>query len=101
MSIKAIIFDLGNVILTNDWHCDWPEKFKAFSGYFGITYDEMEKGWYAAYPDFKLCKISEEEFWKIFLRTAGAKKLMLNMPKCYGESVKNSMLKHGACWRSS
>ena len=44
MGITTIVFDLGNVVLTNDWHYDCPEKFYAYSDYFGIGYDDMERG---------------------------------------------------------
>jgi len=73
MKITHIIFDLGNVVLTNDWHYDCPEKFEAYTAFFDITYDDMERGWKASWPLFCLGKITEEEFWKNFLYTAGAK----------------------------
>lgn len=71
--ISVIIFDLGNVVLTNDWHYDCPEKFQEYSDYFGITYDDMERGWKLFWSDFLKGKITENEFWKGFLETAGAK----------------------------
>ena len=73
--IKAILFDLGEVVLTNDWHYDCPEKFKAYSNHFGITYDQMEKGWKIAWPKYELGKISENKFWEIFLKIARARKI--------------------------
>jgi len=79
--ITVIIFDLGNVVLTNDWHYDCPEKFKEYSDYFGITYEDMEKGWDILWPQFKISKISENEFWKRFLETAGAKNIDIEHAK--------------------
>lgn len=73
MEITTIIFDLGGVVLTNDWHFDCPEKLQAYSDYFGVSYDDMERGWKAAWPAFKIGKITEEDFWKTFLKTAGVK----------------------------
>lgn len=73
MKITHIIFDLGNVILTNDWHSEWPEKFREYSDYFGVSYDDMEKGWHTFWPQFSLGKITEEEFWSGFLNAADAK----------------------------
>jgi len=72
MKITTIIFDLGNVLLTNDWHCGVEEKFQEYSDYFNITYDDMERGWKASFFDFMTGKISEDEFWRIFLQVAGA-----------------------------
>ena len=73
--IKAILFDLGEVVLTNDWHYDCPEKFSEYSKYFGITYDDMERGWNEAWPKYELGVISENKFWEIFLKIARARKI--------------------------
>lgn len=81
MQIKTIIFDLGGVILTNDWHYDCPEKFQEYSDYFGITEEDMERGWKAAWPQFRAGEISEEKFWEIFLETAGAKNIDIEQAK--------------------
>ena len=79
--IKAILFDLGEVILTNDWHYDCPEKFTAYSNYFGITYNQMEKGWKIAWPLYETGRVTENKFWEIFLRTAGASTIDINQAK--------------------
>lgn len=81
MKITTIIFDLGNVVLTNDWHYDCPEKFQAYSDHFGITYDDMEKGWNAFWPQFCIGKITEDKFWRGFLETAGTKKIDIEQAK--------------------
>lgn len=73
MTITTIIFDLGNVVLTNDWHYKCPEKFREYSNYFNISYDDMERGWNAYWPEFSIGKINEDKFWNGFLKTAGAK----------------------------
>lgn len=75
MNITTLIFDLGNVVITNDWHYDCPEKDDEFSNYFGITEDDMERGWDAFWPKFSVGKMSENDFWAGFLKTAGAKKI--------------------------
>jgi putative hydrolase of the HAD superfamily len=79
--IKTIIFDLGNVVLTNDWHDGKQEKFEEYSDFFDITYDDMERGWDAAWPQFSIGKMTEDEFWKIFLSTAGAKSIDIEKAK--------------------
>lgn len=81
MTITTLIFDLGNVILTNDWHYYCPEKFQAYSEYFDITYDDMERGLNAFWPQFSTGKITEDEFWNGFLKTAGAKKIDIEQAK--------------------
>lgn len=79
--IQVILFDLGEVVLTNDWHYECPEKFVAYSEYFGIIYDEMEEGWKSAWPDYELGKISEDVFWERFLTAAHAKKIDVEKAK--------------------
>lgn len=79
--IKATLFDLREVVLTNDWHYDCPEKFKAYSNHFGITYDQMEKGWKIAWPLYEIGKITEKKFWELFLRNAGASKIDVDKAK--------------------
>jgi len=81
MTITTLIFDLGNVVLTNDWHYNCPKKFQAYSDYFGITYDDMERGWNAFWPQFCTGKITEDEFWNGFLKTAGTKKIDIMQAK--------------------
>lgn len=78
---KVILFDLGEVVFTNDWHYDCPEKFAAYTQYFGISHDEMEKGWNAAWPQYELGAISEDAFWKKFLTEAGAKSMDIGKAK--------------------
>ena len=87
MSIRVIIFDLGNVILTNDWHDSVPEKFDEFSKYFRISIGDMERGWAAAWPRFHKGKITEGKFWEVFLKVAGADKIDV-------EKAKNIWRKH-------
>jgi HAD superfamily hydrolase (TIGR01509 family) len=79
--IKVIFFDLGEVVFTNDWHYDCPEKFAAFSNYYGITYDQMEIGWKKAWPLYDVGDITENEFWSIFLENAGAKRTDIDEAK--------------------
>ncbi|MBU0980070.1 MAG: HAD family phosphatase [Nanoarchaeota archaeon] len=73
MKITALIFDLGNVVLTNDWHVQMEDMNDEFSDYFHISVEDMERGFYAGWEDYKLGKIDEDEFWERFLKTAGAK----------------------------
>jgi len=70
---KVLIFDLGNVVITNDWHSNIPEKNEEFSEVYGISEEDMERAWDAAWPDFRVGKVTEDEFWYGFLTEAGAK----------------------------
>ncbi|MCK4634703.1 MAG: HAD family phosphatase [Candidatus Aenigmarchaeota archaeon] len=72
--IKTMIFDLGGVILTNDWSRDYYEFLKEFSHAFSVTVDNLHRGWKAHYPFFD-GKITEEEFWNIFLKKSGAREI--------------------------
>lgn len=72
--IKALVFDLGNVVLTNDYPYNTPEELKEFCDYFGVTMDNSYSGFWSAFPDFVLNKCSEDEFWKRMLYSAHAKK---------------------------
>ena len=81
MTITNIIFDLGNVVLTNDWHDGINEKIKEFSDYFHISRSGMEKGWNKAWPVLRTGEKTEEEFWRIFLQTAGAKSVDIKHAK--------------------
>ncbi|HII15331.1 MAG TPA: HAD family phosphatase [Nanoarchaeota archaeon] len=95
MAITTIIFDLGNVVLTNDWHDDCAAKFQAYSDYFGITYDDMEKGWQAFWPQFRTGEITEDKFWRGFLETAGAKRMDVKQAKIlwrkYQDPIENML----------
>jgi HAD superfamily hydrolase (TIGR01509 family) len=73
--IKALIFDFGNVVVTNDWNYICPEKDKEFTSYFGVTVDDFKKGWDIAWPLIRIGKISEDEFWKLFLTESGVKNI--------------------------
>ena len=91
MKYKALIFDLGGVVLTSDWHYECPEKFQEYSNYFGIDYDKMEKGWKASWSDFLKGKTTEDEFWKSFLETAGGHNIDVEHAKTYIENIRKKM----------
>lgn len=71
--IKTIIFDLGGVVLTNDWHLGYKDFFKEFTEYFDISTDDMEIGWNLNWPRFRVGGINEDEFWMGFLRMSTRK----------------------------
>jgi len=79
--IDTLIFDLGNVVITNDWHDNNEIKFQEFSIYYGIDYDAMEHGWNAAWPKFSIGEMTEDEFWRKFLTKAGANKIDIEKAK--------------------
>lgn len=75
------VFDLGNVVLTNDWHFDCSEKDRAFTSHFHISDNDMERGWKAAWDLYSRGEISEEIFWTRFLTAAGTSILDINKAK--------------------
>lgn len=79
--IKALMFDFGNVVVSNVWHYDCPEKDKEFEAYYGVTMEQFENGWKIAWSQIKLGKITEDEFWKIMLTKSGAKKIDITHAK--------------------
>lgn len=79
--IKALVFDLGNVVVTNDWNYHCPEKDKAFTEYFGVTMADFKKGWDKAWPLIRVGKITEDEFWKQFLTESGVKNVDVEYAK--------------------
>ena len=69
--IKAIVFDLGNVVLTNDWH--HVEGFiEEFSRVFNLSEENMDHGFWNNWDEYKVGAISEEVFWERFLKDADA-----------------------------
>jgi HAD superfamily hydrolase (TIGR01509 family) len=79
--IKALIFDLGNVVVTNDWNYVCPEKDREFTDYFGVTMADFKNGWDKAWPLIRVGKITEDEFWRIFLTESGVKNIDVNHAK--------------------
>jgi len=67
--IKTIIFDLGGVVLTNDFDLNNEEFFNKFSRCFSLTKEDMQDGWKTVHHRFFEGKINEEEFWGVLLKT--------------------------------
>jgi putative hydrolase of the HAD superfamily len=95
MAITTLIFDLGNVVLTNDWHHKDIQFYRDLSKHFEISYDDIERGWGASWPEFRIGKITEQEFWNRFLETARAEKIDIEqakkMWKRYQEPIENML----------
>ncbi len=83
MPPKIIIFDLGNVILTDDdvWYHGDSEQYDVYTASFSISPDDMKRGWNAAWPQFRIGQITEDEFWTIFLKTAGTRVIDIERAK--------------------
>jgi len=69
---KVLIFDLGGVVLTDDGLYARQGKESGFSEAFGISEEAMESAWDVAWPEYRVGKITEEEFWNDYLTAAGA-----------------------------
>jgi FMN phosphatase YigB (HAD superfamily) len=76
--IKTIVFDLGNIFISNDWHDGSQEKIDEFTKSFGFKPEDMEKAWKESKPDYLTGKINENEFWLRFLENAGMVEPHLN-----------------------
>jgi HAD superfamily hydrolase (TIGR01509 family) len=72
--IKALVFDLGNVVLTDDHPYNTPSELKEFCEYFGVTMDNIYSAFEASFPDYSLGRCSEDDFWKKYLYLARANK---------------------------
>lgn len=71
LKITTIFFDLGEVILTNDWTFECREKDQEFYEAYGIKGFSYVKNPY--YEDFTRGKIAQEEFWTQALKYFKAK----------------------------
>jgi FMN phosphatase YigB (HAD superfamily) len=67
--LKTLIFDLGGVVLSED---DSVLFQSDFLNTFNINASTVAEGWRAGWNDFKIGKITENMFWDILLKTAGA-----------------------------
>mgnify|MGYP001581105524 CR=1 FL=1 len=79
--IKAIVFDLGNVVLTNDHPYNTSMELAEFCQYLGATFDNLDTAFEMSFPDYSLGKKTEDEFWEKFLYIARAKKLDIEYSK--------------------
>ncbi len=71
--IKTIIFDLGNVVLTNEWHFISKERDKAFEKFFQMPFEKLEPAWDKAWPKIERGQITEEEFWEMIIEFSKTK----------------------------
>jgi len=71
MAIKTILFDLGGVLLTNDWHHEFMDEMNAeYKKKFNIDADALSKQWDIYWPLYKIAKIDEKKFWKNLFKDA-------------------------------
>lgn len=74
MPIKHILFDLGNVVFTNDdWFNVSKEMRLRFSEIYDISYEDMLSAKDASWYNHQNGKLNEDEFWQAFFRKTGAK----------------------------
>src|SRR3989344_4552832 len=79
--IKAIVFDLGNVVLTNDHPYNTPEELIEFCEHFNASMDNLDTAFVISFPDYSLGKITENEFWEKYLYTARASSMDIKYAK--------------------
>lgn len=68
--IKAVIFDVGGVLLTFEAN----RVYKDFIEFFGMEEKEFLDIYYPATREFTKGKMTESQFWKYFQKKAGTKK---------------------------
>ena len=96
MLSPTIIFDLGNVILTNDYPCHTGDQVKEFCDYFNVSFDNSMRGWETSWPEFRIGEISEDDFWKKFLTYSLTDKIDIDFAKKFwteNQKPKENMLK--------
>jgi len=79
--IKVIVFDLGNVIITDDFASGNKKIMKAFSKEFNISISKMELVWTTYHKKFYTGKETENKFWKRYLKKCGANEIDVNTAK--------------------
>ena len=79
--IKAIVFDLGNVVLTNDHPYNTPEELIEFCEHFSASMDNLDTAFVISFPGYSLGKITENEFWEKYLYTARASSMDIKYAK--------------------
>lgn len=79
--IKAIVFDLGNVVLTNDHPYNTPEELIEFCEHFNASMDNLDTAFVISFPGYSLGKITENEFWEKYLYTARASSMDIEYAK--------------------
>lgn len=79
--IKSIIFDLGGVVLTNDWFPDNKDFLNSFTDKLGTTPDKLNKGWRVAWPAFYQGVTTEDEFWSVLQFVAQVKEIDIPFAK--------------------
>ena len=70
-NITTILFDLGEVVFTNDWTFYCPEKDQEFQSHYQCPDFVFTKSSY--FNDLYTGKITEEEYWKKSLQEVEAK----------------------------
>jgi epoxide hydrolase-like predicted phosphatase len=70
--ISTILFDQGEVLLTNDWMMVNPEKDTEFYAYYKITETEFMRGRKLYIKQLITGKISEKDYWIGVLKAAKA-----------------------------
>jgi putative hydrolase of the HAD superfamily len=72
MEITAIFFDLGEVVLTNDWLMKNIEKDREFYGHYAITPDGYMRGRDLYSKLLMTGSMTEHDYWINVLHAAGA-----------------------------
>lgn len=66
--VTHLVFDLGGVVLTNDWFFGDHPFVATMAKYYNIAPENIEESWWKMWELFKVGKITEEQFWQGFFR---------------------------------
>ncbi|SRR5258706_3043258 len=78
---KLLLFDLGNVVLTNDYPYHTPEQLKEFCKHFNVNLDNLETAFRAVFAEYSVGKITEDEFWTKYLYDSRAEEIDIPFAK--------------------
>lgn len=60
--------------MTDDWFRECPKKYKEFLKHFNLSKKIAEEGFLNSWSDYRIGKITEDEFWKRFFIKTKTKK---------------------------
>lgn len=85
--IKAVIFDLCGVCFM-DFGIGGKVSGKKYARLLPISSEEFKKIWKTAWSSYKLGKITESEFWKIFIKKFNTKAEIEDLKRITREGIK-------------
>lgn len=79
--IRAVVFDLGMVLLTGDYPYQTPEQARVFCDSVGAEMGTLNTGFEVHFGSYSLGQMTEDEYWNQYLDTARARNKDIEVPK--------------------